>query len=173
MTARSPKPVRRIRLAITAAALLAIAAVFVDAPAQDQSPQTAADPASPAAKSSPPGPSYLEPLSATEATGVLGKEVIGPNGEKLGLITDVIVDRDSRPRAAVIDFGGFLGVGSRKVAVDWNLLSFDTQKRDRPAVLALDRREIQAAPEYKADAPSAEMVGPPPVEPSSGGDAGK
>ena len=40
------------------------------------------------------------------------------NGEDLGMITDLIVDRAGRPRAVVIDFGGFLGAGSRKVAVD-------------------------------------------------------
>jgi PRC-barrel domain len=173
MTARSPNPVPRMRSAIAAAALLAVAGVSVDAPAQDRPAQTADDVPPPAAKSGPPGPSYLEPLYATETTSVLGKNVIGPNGEKLGLITDVVVDRDGRPRAAIIDFGGFLGVGSRKVAIDWNLLTFATEKRDRSVVLALDRREIQAAPEYKADAESTEMVGPPLVGPSSGGDAGK
>ena len=172
MTARPPKLVLCIRAVIAAAALLAVAAVSVDAPAQDRPAQTADDvPPSPA-KSGPPGPSYLEPLYATEVTSVLGKNVVGPNGEKLGLITDVVVDRDGRPRAAIIDFGGFLGVGSRKVAIDWNLLTFATEKRDRSVVLALDRREIQAAPEYKADAESAEMVGPPLVG-SSSGDAGK
>jgi hypothetical protein len=170
---RSPDPLTCIRSTITAVALLALAAAFAGVLAQDQSPQSPVDATSSPAKPRPPGPSYLEPLYATETTAVLGKVVIGPNGEKLGLITDVVVDRDGRPRAAIIDFGGFLGVGSRKVAIDWSLLTFDTEKRDRTAVLALDRREIQAAPEYKADAESTEMVGPPLVGSSSGGDAGK
>jgi hypothetical protein len=171
MITRSLSQPTRMRLATAAAALLSVAATFAGASAQDQSPQTAANASS--AKPGPPGPTYLEPLYAGEVTGVLGKDVVGPNGEELGLITDIIVDRDGRPRAAVIDFGGFLGVGSRKVAVDWNLLSFDTEKRDRAAVLALSRREIKAAPEYRPDAASAEMVGPPLVGPSSGGDVGK
>jgi hypothetical protein len=173
VTARPPRLALCIRSAIAAAALLAAAGASVGAPAQDRPPQTTEDVPSPPAKSGPPEPSYLEPLYASETTSVLGKNVVGPNGEKLGLITDVVVDRDGRPRAAIIDFGGFLGVGSRKVAIDWNLLTFDTEKRDRSAVLGLNRREIQAAPEYKADAESTEMVGPPLVGPSSGGDAGK
>ena len=173
MIARPPNPVLRIRSSIAAVALLAVAGVSVNAPAQDRTVQTADDVPSPPAKSGPPGPSYLEPLYAAETTAVLGKAVVGLNGEKLGLITDVVVDRDGRTRAAIIDFGGFLGVGSRKVAIDWNLLTFATEKRDRSAVLGLDRREIQAAPEYKADAESTEMVGPPLVGSSSGGDAGK
>jgi len=38
----------------------------------------------------------------------------------MGRIVDVIVDLAGVVRAAVIDFGGFLGVGSRKIVVDWN-----------------------------------------------------
>lgn len=155
-----------------AATLLALMSSFNGTLAQSPAPQPDANAPELPAKGNAPGPPYLEPLDARESIGVLGKSVVAPNGEGLGLITDVIVDRDGRPRAAVIDFGGFLGVGSRKIAVDWNLLSFDPEERDRPAVLSLGRREIKAAPEYRADAASAEMVGPPLVGPSSG-DVGK
>lgn len=109
-------------------------------------------------------------MNGDEAVGILGRKVVGPNGEDLGLIADVIVDRDGRPRAAVIDFGGFLGVGSRKVAVDWNLLQFDPAQQGRKAVLSLGRSQIKGAPEYRADTTSAAMVGPPLVGPSSGDD---
>ena len=42
----------------------------------------------------------------------------------MGRVIDIVVDRTGQVRAAVIDFGGFLGVGSRKIAVDWNALRF-------------------------------------------------
>jgi hypothetical protein len=113
----------------------------------------------------PPEPSYLEPLNPDESTPILGRTVVGPDGGKLGLITDVIVDGHGQPRAAVIDFGGFLGVGSRKIAVDWNLLAFEPGHKHK-VMLALDRHEIESAPEYKADAASAQMVGPPLIGPS-------
>ncbi|HEX6441399.1 MAG TPA: PRC-barrel domain-containing protein [Stellaceae bacterium] len=109
-------------------------------------------------------------MNGDEALGVLGRKVVGPSGEDLGLIADVIVDRDGRPRAAVIDFGGFLGVGSRKIAVDWNLLQFDPAQRGSKVILSLGRHQIQGAPEYRADATSAAMIGPPLVGPSSGDD---
>ena len=53
-------------------------------------------------------------------------------------------------RAAVIDFGGFLGVGSRKIAVDWGALNFapDSEKRD-VVTLELTRDQVKTAPEYK------------------------
>jgi hypothetical protein len=66
----------------------------------------------------------------------------------MGRIVDVLVDRQGRVRAAVIDFGGFLGVGSRKIAVDWNALDFADSKRDF-ITLALTRDQVKAAPEYK------------------------
>jgi hypothetical protein len=50
---------------------------------------------------------------------VLGIEAFSSTGENMGRIVDIIVDRSGQIRAAIIDFGGFLGVGSRKIAVGW------------------------------------------------------
>jgi hypothetical protein len=82
---------------------------------------------------------------------ILGKEVRGSNAESMGRIVDVIVDRSGRPRAAVIDFGGFLGVGSRKIVVDWSALQFGSD--DAPISLALTRDQVKAAPEYHTGKP--------------------
>jgi hypothetical protein len=90
-------------------------------------------------------------LGSRQADGVLGKQVRSSAGEDMGRIVDVIVDKAGRVRAAVIDFGGFLGVGSRKIAVDWNALNFapvDDTKRDIITV-ELTRDQVKAAPEYK------------------------
>ena len=59
---------------------------------------------------------------------VLGIEALSSTGENMGRIVDIIVDRSGQIRAAIIDFGGFLGVGSRKIAVDWRSLHFDPKK---------------------------------------------
>jgi len=120
-----------------------------------------APPSSTTPKAGPPAPKNLEPLAPTKSTGVLGKKVVGPDGTDLGLVVDVIVGADGNPRAAVVDFGGFLGVGSRKIAVDWRLLRFAPGRPDWQVLLTLGRAEIQAAPEFKPDAASDEMVGPP------------
>src|SRR6516164_3284608 len=55
-------------------------------------------------------------LDSQSVDGILGKEVRSSADENMGRIIDVVVDRMAQPRAAVIDFGGFLGVGSRKIA---------------------------------------------------------
>ncbi len=89
------------------------------------------------------------PLSADEVVPILGKKVLGPAGEDLGRVVNVLVDQVGRTRAAVIDFGGFLGVGSRKIAVAWDQLNFKPGSGDRPLVLNMTREQIQGAREYK------------------------
>jgi len=54
--------------------------------------------------------------SHADVSRILGKEVRSASGEAMGRIVDVLVDETGRPRAAVVDFGGFLGVGTRKIA---------------------------------------------------------
>ena len=100
-------------------------------------------------QTSPTAPS-MTILGSRQAESVLGKEVRSNTGESLGRLVDVIVDRSGQVRAAVIDFGGFFGVGTRKIAVDWNVLTFASdQDKSNAVTLELTREQIKAAPEYK------------------------
>jgi hypothetical protein len=72
----------------------------------------------------------------------------------MGRIVDVLVDRAGQVRAAIIDFGGFLGVGSRKIAVDWSALHFpEPGKPGQRITLELNRDQVNTAPEYKDGKP--------------------
>jgi hypothetical protein len=93
-------------------------------------------------------------IGASEAHGVLGRDVRSPADEDMGRIVDVIVDRAGSVRAAVIDFGGFLGVGSRKIVVDWNALHFGhVANKSDSITLELTKEQVMAAPEYKEGTP--------------------
>jgi hypothetical protein len=88
---------------------------------------------------------------------LLGKNVRSVAGEDMGRVVDVLVVH-GQVRAVVIDFGGFLGVGSRKVAVDWLALRLpESGKLDR-VTLELTRDQVRAAPEYRPGA-AAVIVG--------------
>ena len=114
--------------------------------------QTGAPP--PGAQKDPAPPSTVSVIGARDAHGVLGRDVRGAADENMGRIVDVIVDRQGQVRAAVIDFGGFLGVGSRKIVVDWSALHFGRIANKSDAIsLELTRQQVTAAPEYKEDAP--------------------
>ncbi|MCK1735811.1 PRC-barrel domain-containing protein [Bradyrhizobium sp. 138] len=93
-------------------------------------------------------------IGASEAHGVLGRDVRSAAGEDMGRIVDVVVDRGGHVRAAAIDFGGFLGVGSRKIVVDWNALRFGKIANKKDSItLELTKAQVAAAPEYKEDTP--------------------
>ena len=77
----------------------------------------------------------------------------------MGLVVDVVVGRDGLPDALVIDFGGFLGVGTRKIAIDWRLVHFKPLEKDAPVEVDVSRDDLQSAPEYNPTAPS-NMIGP-------------
>ena len=106
-------------------------------------------PAQASVQQEPPEPASVTVLGSRQAQSVLGREVRSSANENMGRIVDVIVDREGRVLAAVIDFGGFLGVGSRKIAVDWSALRFDLDEKRDLVVLELTRDQVKAAPEYK------------------------
>ena len=117
-------------------------------------PPNAPAPAPPPANATPSAPApaaNLETLAAPDARSVLGKKVSGAAGEDMGLVVDLLFDANKEPRAVVIDFGGFLGVGTRKIAVDWHLLQFYAPDSKTPLKLDLTRADVQSAPEYKPD----------------------
>jgi hypothetical protein len=137
-------------IAVSLAALSAVASQAqndADAPPPPQQKSTA----SPAA---PPPPPSVTIIGARDAHGVLGRDVRSTTDEDMGRIVDVIVDRAGMVRAAVIDFGGFLGVGSRRIVVDWNALHFGRIANKSDSItLELTKDQVTAAPEYKEDTP--------------------
>jgi hypothetical protein len=159
-----------ISLRATAAAMVAFALVgaigldvarsenaLAQAPAQNADKPEPGAPAQPAVQ--PPAQPPAPPAAVTilpnhEVQGILGREVVSTNGENMGRIVDVLVDRSGEVRAAIIDFGGFLGVGSRKIAVEWNALHFPPPAQtDAKITLELTRDQVKAAPEYQDGKP--------------------
>jgi hypothetical protein len=141
----------RILIAIVAAAFAAFAAANA---ADDSGPPPANKAAPQGAAKEPAPPPSVTVIGARDAHGILGREVRSAANEDMGRIVDVIVDREGTVRAAVIDFGGFLGVGSRKIVVDWNALHFGSVANKSDSItLELTKEQVTAAPEYKEDTP--------------------
>jgi PRC-barrel domain len=140
------------RTAITVAAILALGVAVNIAAAAEGSDNPEAPPA--ANPSKPPATPEVTILNKHEVEGVLGRQVRSATDENMGRIVDVLVDRTGQVRAAIIDFGGFLGVGSRKIAVDWNALHFPPPGKPGGRIaLELTRDQVMAAPEYQEGKP--------------------
>jgi hypothetical protein len=142
------------RVILVSVFLLLLAAVATRAENQPQATAPAATTKEPAAAKEAVPPPSVTVIAPREAHGVLGRDVRSPTDEDMGHIVDVLVDRTGTVRAAVIDFGGFLGVGSRKIVVEWNALHFGrvNDKSDN-ITLELTKAQVSAAPEYKEDTP--------------------
>jgi sporulation protein YlmC with PRC-barrel domain len=81
---------------------------------------------------------------------VEGTAVYNPNGDKLGSIDEIVIDKRSGPvRYATLEFGGFLGMGTDRYPVPWNLLTYDTDKDGY--VVPLDAKQLDKAPRYAAN----------------------
>jgi PRC-barrel domain len=148
---------RAIRLTMAVAIILTATSGVVPSRADETAPppppakSEATVPAVPTDTAPPPS---VTVINAFDARGILGRDVRSPANENMGRIADVIVDRAGSVRGAVIDFGGFLGVGSRKIVVEWSALHFwNVANKGESITLELTRDQVKAAPEYKEDQP--------------------
>ena len=144
----------KLPIAFLAAALAASVTTLTQTTLAQTETPPANRPVPQGAAKEPAPPPTVSVIGARDAHGVLGRQVRSAADENMGRIVDVIVDRDGQVRAAVIDFGGFLGVGSRKIVVDWNALNFQRISNKGDAInLELTKEQVTAAPEYKEDTP--------------------
>jgi PRC-barrel domain protein len=133
-------------LAAIAVAWFAAAGMAADEQKPPQQPPAEAPP--------PAAPAITTVVDPKRAIGVLGHAVKDASEEDMGRVVDVVVDPAGHVIAGVIDFGGFLGVGSRKIAVDWTALHFRPAPKDGNEIrLELTRDQLKAAPEYNPEKP--------------------
>jgi len=61
------------------------------------------------------------------ATKIKGLNVYNQNNEKIGDISDLMLNKDGKIDLAVISVGGFLGIGTHDVAVKWTDLKWEME----------------------------------------------
>ena len=83
-----------------------------------------------------------------------GTNVYNLAGDKLGSIDDLMIDKVSgQVRYAVLEFGGFLGMGTDRYPLPWQLLKYDTVMDGY--VVPLDKERLEDAPRYnESDVPA-------------------
>ncbi len=85
--------------------------------------------------------------SLIAASKVNGTSVYNRQGESLGSVYDVMIDKRSGQVAyAIMSFGGFLGMGESYHPLPWKVLSYDTSMGGY--VVDLDKNRLQGAPSY-------------------------
>ena len=90
------------------------------------------------------------PSNVISSDRVEGTSVYNPAGDKLGSIDYLVIDkRSGLVRYAVLEFGGFLGMGTDRYPLPWNLLKYDTGQDGY--VVPLDKSRLEGAPRHPDD----------------------
>jgi sporulation protein YlmC with PRC-barrel domain len=118
-----------------------LASTLLIAPALAQSSPPAAAPNQPAPAQQPqqaqPQPQAeiqttapaRQEVGQMRSTTLVGLNVYNPNNDRVGDINDLIVNRDGEIQQVIIGVGGFLGIGQRDVALNWDQVTFVDEPR--------------------------------------------
>lgn len=80
---------------------------------------------------------------------LVGLTITNAANETIGEIADVVLGPDSRVKSWVVGVGGFLGIGTKYVAVDPSALRLDRgDGKTLKAMINTDKDQLRAAPEY-------------------------
>jgi hypothetical protein len=78
---------------------------------------------------------------------VIGKDVFNKEGEHIGYVDDLTIEKVSgRTIYAIMSFGGFLRIGEKFHPLPWSLLDYDPDRGG--FVVPLDKEMLEAAPHY-------------------------
>jgi len=94
-------------------------------------------------------PVEFEALTADNLTGAT---VIGPNGDDIADVGDILLTADGEIDAMMVDFGGFLGLGQKTVAVALDNLEFAANENGDLVIYSdFTREQLEAQPEYNEE----------------------
>jgi sporulation protein YlmC with PRC-barrel domain len=83
------------------------------------------------------------------ASALIGTKVRNANKESIGKIDDIYLDKDAKVTDVVISVGGFLGVGSKDVAVKWSDLKLSRDDKSIVIMTSWTKDSLKAMPDYK------------------------
>ena len=88
--------------------------------------------------------------SLIAAEQVKGTDVFNADGDELGTVDDIMIDKISgKAIYAIMSFGGFLGIGEKYHPLPWSTLTYDESKGGY--VVNLAKQMLEDAPTYDAD----------------------
>jgi sporulation protein YlmC with PRC-barrel domain len=82
------------------------------------------------------------------ASSLIGTKVRNANKESIGKISDIYLDKDAKVTDVVISVGGFLGVGSKDVAVKWSDITIGQEDNSVVLTTSLTKEALMALTDY-------------------------
>lgn len=128
------------------AALTSALAIALAVPAWAQSSSTTTTTTAPSTRVAPATPSASN-SSQIDANKLIGRTVENTVDKKnIGKIDSVILDPSGKVQKVVVGVGGFLGIGKKDVAIDWNQIQ--VADNGRTVTMNADKDQLKAMPEY-------------------------
>jgi sporulation protein YlmC with PRC-barrel domain len=98
------------------------------------------------------------PGNALTVTDWYKQDVYDPNNNKLGQISDVLVDKSGKISTLIIGVGGFLGAGQKDVAVPFEEVQATTKDNKVHLVMNTTKDALKNAPGFKYDSTTTTWV---------------
>ena len=96
------------------------------------------------------GPDTNRPLKYLTATSIIGDRVHNEQEEQMGVIKNIMIDiTDGSIKYFIIEFGGFLGIGTKYFAIPFKLLLIDSEKHEY--VFNQTKESLENAPGFNMD----------------------
>jgi len=116
-------------IGVTAASAQSTSGAANPTPAPAATPTMAAPAATPAASASDGGFITTQEAGMMRAPKLIGVAVYDSQNKDIGKISDLLLDHDGSVKAVVLSIGGFLGIGSKEVAVPYSNIHWETEQR--------------------------------------------
>ena len=106
----------------------------------------------PASAANPPEQTFTTlPSRALPISDYYKQSVYDTQDNKIGTISDLLVDKDGKVNAVIVGVGGFLGAGEKNVAVPFNALKLTDKNGKRYLVMDTTKEALEKAPGYTFD----------------------
>lgn len=85
--------------------------------------------------------------AAVDSKALIDKDIVNADGDKVGTVESVVIDKAGNVKYVIAGVGGFLGIGEKRVALKWDDLKI-TAPGDR-VTARVTKDQLQALPDYK------------------------
>ena len=83
------------------------------------------------------------------ASKLIGLDVQSPEDKKVGDIGEVVLDKAGEVQGVVVDVGGFLGIATHPVLLEWKDVTLTSQDGKDRAVVGLNKEKLEQMPTYQ------------------------
>jgi sporulation protein YlmC with PRC-barrel domain len=84
------------------------------------------------------------------ASKLIGLDVQSAEDKKVGDIGEVVLDKGGQVEGVVVDVGGFLGIATHPVLLDWKDVTLTSEDGNDRAVVNLNREKLEQMPAYES-----------------------